>query len=299
MGTDAFSVYPLDNDKIEMVAESVYIDLSKCKVDCNFLFKNTSLDTLNVTVGFPGHSEPQGSDGYVKLDSFKSFVDGSEVPVVMEKDTLDRIWYTKKVNFLPKEIKKVRNTYNVRPTWSSVGDMWFRYILKTGANWKGTIGKADIYIKFPWCIFELVSVEPESYTISDFLIEWHLRDLEPTSDIYVHFYPLAGQGELDFQNERILGEKRYEPIQVTNTKWGEKDPFFTGSGRFFTFIEDDSSGGKIRYQYAGLFESEVFETEKFKEINNVKSTEYSPNDGFFCSAKEDSQFDIHINGVRP
>ncbi len=73
--------------------------------------------------------------------------------------------------------------------------MYLTYILKTGALWKGNIGKATIIMKDLGINFDILkkygaiypSIEPKGYKIENGNIIWKLYDFEPEQDINVYW----------------------------------------------------------------------------------------------------------------
>jgi hypothetical protein len=67
----------------------------------------------------------------------------------------------------------------------------FQYVLQTGAGWKGTIGRANIVVHFPYFVSDqnvLSGTTPGYQTLYD-EIYWSFQDLEPTpaDNIFVAF----------------------------------------------------------------------------------------------------------------
>jgi tetratricopeptide (TPR) repeat protein len=69
--------------------------------------------------------------------------------------------------------------------------MALRYVLETGAGWKGTIGTADIVVRLPYdaspenVLLPQVNVSSEAAPSVEFSaqeVRWHFEDLEPTSE---------------------------------------------------------------------------------------------------------------------
>lgn len=289
MGSDAFSVYPINSNKIAMVSESVYIDIPAATVDCNFIFWNPTQESLEILIGFPGHEEPEYGDFNITLRDFHSYVDGKPVEVTIKRDTATtRIWYTKKVLFEPNTTKRVRNTYKVNYSVSINSGFWFSYIMKTGANWKGKIGRADVYMYMGRSLYEVTQIEPKNYVIKDKTIEWHFENFEPKEDISINCnYVFNQMYFMKVKNEEIIGEQRYKPIQITKTEYGEMDPFWIHAGFCYT----KQIKGKKIISFPGVKDINL---KRFKEMQNpISYFWYSGIEDFICSAKEDDNFDIY------
>jgi hypothetical protein len=143
------------NDQIRMVQEHVWVAISnkRVRVHALFQFKNEG-PTTTVTMAFPDgildYKERKPSAPRA-IRWMKSKVDGKPVKVkrqVYRKDpsydNYTHVWL-KKVSFKGGQTRFVTVDYeaNHGDIGDYINDM---YTLKTGATWKGTIGKAVIYI---------------------------------------------------------------------------------------------------------------------------------------------------------
>lgn len=154
--------------------------------------------TDTVLVGFPdGDMGPyMGGGEKHELEGFRSWVDGVEakcqrVPAAEAQSSSSTVgsWWTKLVVFPAGAVRRIRNRYAVSPSSRPslveseadpiAGDRTFRYILWTGASWKGPIGKADIMVT-------LVGIAPERVTGTiptarhvGRAFRWTFRDFEP------------------------------------------------------------------------------------------------------------------------
>lgn len=163
-----------------MVSETVRARVSRqaIEVDCVFTMKNEGpADT--VLVGFPDGP----MDGY-GIRSFLSWVDGVAVKYRHEPDANDSgaSWWTKRVVFRHGAVRTIRDHYKVWPSWFPINRRrGFRYILETGASWKGTIGSADIVATLDGIPLGWVAVtDPEARRLGR-SFHWAFRDFEPGS----------------------------------------------------------------------------------------------------------------------
>jgi hypothetical protein len=163
-------------------------------VDCTFVLHNTGKAT-SVLIGFP--EEGYGTDVNATSGGFaffRSFVDGKPVKVrVHGQKGGDREysrWYVKRVYFRAGQTRVIRNIYRTPPGGNSIGNMFFIYTLSTGASWKGPIGRADIIVELKG-IGQLQEEElaPKGYQRVGNKIIWRFRNIEPTTDIYIPFFP--------------------------------------------------------------------------------------------------------------
>ena len=109
----------------EIVRARVGPDL--VQVDCEFVMKNEGrADT--VRIGFPDGSVGPYSGGgeEYESESFRSWVDGVEVKCQRAPDA-DGVnasvgsWWTKRVVFQAGAVRRIRNRYEVRPSWHPMG----------------------------------------------------------------------------------------------------------------------------------------------------------------------------------
>ena len=195
------TVYPLQNNQIKMVSEKVYVTEVEVKdvgwqVECSFVFHNTGKETI-VQMGFP---DARGSGGVWTIRNFKTYVNGKPVNVTAKEGEINKelpdLKYEKvfvwDVSFKANETKQLKNTYSFGKSFSSEDVHWIDYVLKTGALWKGNIGKADITIEFiPLPGVNLADfvygITPRSYSIKENKIFWHFSDFKPDTDIHISY----------------------------------------------------------------------------------------------------------------
>ncbi len=125
--------------------------------------------------------EITGTSGtYYKVDK-----EGKRVPVERYRK---RNWYTWDVNFPPRSKVRLSNTYNIRLSYNSIGQRWYKYILVTGANWKGPIGSATIEVIYEdedYFRRRVGKIEPGGYEIQGSKIIWKLKEFTPQEDIEI------------------------------------------------------------------------------------------------------------------
>jgi hypothetical protein len=217
------NVIPMHNSSIEMTSEILRISLfqidasnnerpfSKIDVQATFTFKNTGNDET-ILMGFPISTFMADEEGYHMtpgdslFTNFRTVINGQEVSVEVKAGTSDESvaadvgdsyssFYVWPVHFKKGETKTIYNSY-LYDMAESIGDRSILYTLKTGALWKGPIGKLDIYIDLGALNKDLskaklsgrfpdLAITPKGYTIKNNVIEWHLKDYEPDEDIDV------------------------------------------------------------------------------------------------------------------
>jgi len=236
----AETVQPVKNNNVRMVEEKVDIQVygGWSVVRCEFVFRNESGKEQAVLMGFPASMigiEDGEIDETTRLRDFKIYDDGVEKEAKLEKAQdesaeADGIaeWYTWDIHFQGGEERKIVNTYRTQnydaPWGRSTG-----YILKTGAPWKGTIGKAVI-------TFELMDIapsniyadntSPKGYRTDKNKVIWEMEDFEPTENIYLEMsgyqsiYNIVNwRNEDKFRNER----KQIEQAELLFMNGNEKE----------------------------------------------------------------------------
>ena len=216
----AGTVQPVQNNNVRMVEEKVDIQVyGGCSVvRCEFVFKNESDEMQNILMGFPGSLIGEGMDidETTRLRDFKVYDNGIELEAKQEKASEDSTemgviaeWYTWDVCFQAGEERKIINTYKTQ----NYNAPWGRhtgYILKTGAPWKETIGRAVITFELmdiaPSNIYE-ENTFPKGYRVDKNKIIWEMKDFEPSEDINLElsgYWPiydiLYGQNEEQREN---------------------------------------------------------------------------------------------------
>lgn len=145
-----------EHSTVELASETVDVYVGKylVDVDCKFNFKNNG-PKCTVKVGFPDFpsqfNEPV-AEGSV---SFKSFVNGVEVPTTVEKGELEHelaFWHTQNIEFPANSDLSLREIYTVPSGGGAISEnefsRIFMYVLQTGHTWQGKIQRATIKVTF-------------------------------------------------------------------------------------------------------------------------------------------------------
>lgn len=198
---------------ISMVAEKVQIVLGakKVTVKATFDLKNEE-GAVTAVIGYPrGRFEKS-------LNDFTVTVDGKPVKVSSQagqKGTNPRLgmsprkkggpvkpayqfagsypeWKTFNVRFAAGQKRKLVVTYNVAPAELNTADngkvLAYVYTLKTGANWKGKIKKAEIHVNLAGGVKTVtVTPNPHSVRTAGGNLFWRYKDFKPTHDIEITF----------------------------------------------------------------------------------------------------------------
>jgi len=213
--------YPINTDKIRMVSEKITIlmNSSPIIVTCDFVLENLTDKEVKVRVGFPTmdytqHFMPrQDGSKYLYSDdfplsksNFKVFISDEEVEAEQRTETIKswktdtgvdskvmRDWFTWDMVFPPRGKINTRNIYHAGLSSSPSGAV-FKYILKTGRYWKGTIKQAHIEAVFNSkedMISEVTSISPKGFIIDGNRIIWKYADFEPRKDIIIGIHKIT------------------------------------------------------------------------------------------------------------
>ncbi len=192
-----------ETTEVRMVAETVLIDvqarapeksLGQAHVTADFTMRNLGETAESMAARFPIGA----TDGWSSVNQITDLqvkVGGQPVPTrrITGEDPYNSQtavpWDEFDVIFPPGQDVAIQ----VRYTLEASGEypyVWFKYILSTGAAWKGTIGSADIIVQLPYEAnaqnLLLPTDEPwvdtpRGGTVQGNSIRWHYSDLEPTT----------------------------------------------------------------------------------------------------------------------
>ncbi len=210
-GVEGGSIQPMgEHFSIRMMSETVDIKLGErvgfewpVFVRCEFLFKNEG-PAADVIIGFPERAYASGdASASGRLKGFKSWVDGKPVSVTYKPSSQNKksdysedykAWYIKKVHFNAGQIRRIVDIYSARlgSYTSTISSMQFdfRYVLKTGASWKGSIGSAIINVDATSAgkIYD-IDASPKGAKIKNNKFTWTFKNFEPKEDILLTLNP--------------------------------------------------------------------------------------------------------------
>ena len=181
-----------EHPSIRMVSERVYVRLEPtvAHVRCRFVFKNEGPATT-VRMGFPDVSAERQH-----LLSFKSWIDGKQVSTRRIQDITESpeprgwitSWIVKDVRFGRNQTRTIVDQYD-GPIREEGRRTEFTYILTTGANWKGKIGRAEIVVDIVGFskTYLMETPSPKGYAKKGSKLVWVMRNFEPGEDIGVYF----------------------------------------------------------------------------------------------------------------
>jgi hypothetical protein len=166
------------------------------KVTADFLLNNPQSSPQSLQVGFPLDvpSQYQSYGGFAKLTGLRAFVAGDEATTAIETIGQET-WSAWTMAFAPGN-NTVRVTYDLPATVDNCRAE-LGYVLHTGAAWAGSIGQADLIVRYPY-VAETTFVSPHGLYLGDTTagyqvvgtdLHWHYDNLEPTraNDLAVTF----------------------------------------------------------------------------------------------------------------
>lgn len=223
-----------EHSSVRMVSEKVEAVLTRdmvAKVRCTFVFENQG-EATTVKMGFPEDSEGEGQKQYIK--DFKSWVNGEPVETELVEDKSNNLfiykgWFVKDVHFEAGETLTVVDTYTGGVGRNVDGHNWFRYVLKTGASWKGTIGSVEVSVDVSDFMrrSNIVSLSPAGYSRKGGVVKWNLKDLEPNEDISV---VLISNVMVSFYDGKESYSYSYPDDLIENTNMVEAHQLFYPKG---------------------------------------------------------------------
>lgn len=313
VGGTGGTVYAISNSDVEMEEEIIDITVmnGRSYVSCQFFFHNTG-DGTSLLMGFPtGHrsEEPEDEDyegpedEYVtELNRFRTFIHGRKVPVEIkdglkpEGNNKDELyfpqWYTWKVTFAANERVKIVNKYWMTNT-SSLSYDWeeINYILRSGATWRGTIGKVTVRMKFRGynaAGIDFREMQP-SYIKEDGTIVWEAENIEPQEDIRLYYEISSFEYEkmdnpFDCSDERYDEYDRMQERMIRNFDIGQYNGTTWWGNRLLKKFGDNQSNQfyysmGISYYKLGIYDKALGMLHKVKNkqiwVNDPRNTFYS------------------------
>ena len=207
---DGYHVYPIQNSDVQLVAETIVITdnhafvfarskwVDRFTINVDMTFKNQGPDTT-LQMGFPVLADDRDGE-LIEIDThFLTWVNGKEVAITKKQgipNPLKDDWhfsktvYTYTVSFKRGETKKIKHSYNVGGSDTSVGSWELRYILRTGALWKGVIEDFSLIYKTHIAkAKEIIGFLPrEQRSVlkgKELHLFWNIKNFEPKNDFRV------------------------------------------------------------------------------------------------------------------
>ncbi len=213
---------PATDTQVEMVSETIRITMGveAMSVDCSFSFKNTGTAT-KVLMGFPDERvddrwiEPGEEDDKKyrtkwALQDFTARLDGKAATV--EHSTVapnalgtEEGAYTWEVSFAPEQTREITNSYHVglghRIETSGTftpNSFRFKYVVRTGARWKGSIKSARFFIDLSGAPHSpLFTISPAPQSVDKGIYAIFFENLKPDFDISIEGFFLRDASFLD------------------------------------------------------------------------------------------------------
>jgi len=183
---------------VRMLAETVLIDVlpggdGSARVTADFTMRNLGGDSESLAVRFP-ISANDGFYNYPEITDLRVRVDGANVPTRRitipdpEDNNYPLPWAEFDVTFPPGQDVLIQVTYTLKGI-REYPYVNLEYLLETGADWRGTIGSADLIVRLPYEAnpynvlldsgWGMLPTSPGA-TLAGREIRWHYEDLEPT-----------------------------------------------------------------------------------------------------------------------
>ena len=224
----AKTISPKDQTSIRMESEKVIIDLynDSSVVKCLFNMKNLG-EQEKLQIGFPDMSfyhysikrkvdeanrfEVKENGKAIKFDFSDSLRSDKEYRNKVESYQIEEEWYLWNSEFQKGESKTIEVEYSLPSGMSyKSNERYFTYLLSTGANWKRTIGKAEIIINLKDIEMDsIIAQKPNNCVISNKQLTWTFSDFEPSTKDNIH---------VRYNSSKILhtGEKFIPPVLIVD-----------------------------------------------------------------------------------
>ena len=186
------TVVPTKDVPVRLETEYLDIRLSsyEAEVACSFYLVNEG-PAATIKVGFPAGKNEELENFGASGESFKHY----EVKTISlgPSFTNERDMNQWKVFDVPLgstgKPEILRNQYKVKVNrygLSELTDRYFRYILKTGAYWKGNIKTLKVTVYLKGVPFDQITrIYPAGYKTDNNKITWEFKNFEPTEDIEI------------------------------------------------------------------------------------------------------------------
>ncbi|NLW48798.1 MAG: DUF4424 family protein [Firmicutes bacterium] len=242
-GTGNFKAIGINQVEIEKENLDITLYKDHAKVSVEYLFHNTG-DKVVVKAGFPCIVLDEGYNSdkknYREIDDYQIYVDGrrisagfekgSEVPWKSVADYEDEVsepilsWFVSSVAFKKDETKTIKIIYKSsyfggEHGVSGTSNYWadrFRYLLSTGATWKGPIKQGTVNIIAAAVNPNEISITPtERFKQNGNNFTWSFTNLEPErkDDVEVSlnngFTLVRPPGQLDHTSWYVFNKDKY------------------------------------------------------------------------------------------
>lgn len=171
---------------VRLLRETIRIEAATGKVQVTFAFKNEG-PAQRVAMGFPEEGYDAG-DGVAKKGGFLYFrtsVDGKPLnpvrrPEAAEDESGYLAYWTKEVPFKAGQERIVLVQYQAPLGQNTNPENFVRYIVSTGANWKGKIGSMRVFVNLKGVKTDKWIFEPKGFVVVGSQASLIRKDVEPT-----------------------------------------------------------------------------------------------------------------------
>ena len=224
----AKSISPKEQTSIRMESEKVIIDLynDSSVVKCSFNMKNLG-EPEKLQIGFPEMSfhyyrqkskvdetnrfNVKENGKAVNFDFSDSLKYDKEYRKKVESYQIKEEWYLWESEFQKGESKTIEVEYSLPfGMLYKTNKRFFTYLLSTGVNWKGTIGKAEIIVNLKDIEMDsIISQQPNNFEINNNQLIWTFSGFEPTTneDIKVYY----NSSKIQYK-----GKKNISPVLIVD-----------------------------------------------------------------------------------
>jgi len=192
------------NVDVSLVAETVRVDLypTLLVVQASFTLRALDKGERDLVVGFP---ERQAGLVSQPLDGLRVRVDGRDVLAAPEHKDVEHndrfgVYWVWRMSLAPRteahlEVSYAQGLYAGAWTGSELA-LPATYVLRTGALWRGAIGRADLILRAHGLARQDVIVPPDATPSGEHEWRWSLVDFEPRADVTlgVHLARAAVEG---------------------------------------------------------------------------------------------------------
>lgn len=208
---------------LEVLAETPRNSLGQAKVSATFIMRNLGANAEQMAVRFPvGASDGRGNTPVIKEMSIS--VDGKAVPTraISGEDPnngSDGVpWIEFDVNFKPGVDVHIQASYLLEAA-GELPFIWFNYIFSTGAGWKGSIGSAVLFVRFPYEVSQL-NVLPNLNGAEAEMVEGHKFSANELKWVFNDFEPEAGDNfSITMAAPAVWQELLKEQAWVSKNAW--------------------------------------------------------------------------------
>jgi hypothetical protein len=242
-GTGNFKAIGTNQVEIEKENLDVILYKDHAKVTVEYQFHNTG-DKVLVKAGFPCIVLDEGYDSdkknYQEINDYQIYVDGQRISASFVKGTAASgesftdyeeevsqpiiSWFVSSVAFRKDETRTIKISYNSNyfsgeDGVSGTSNYWsdqFRYLLSTGAAWKGPIKQGTVNIVAATVDANKISITPkERFKRNGNKFTWNFTNLEPEEkdDFKVslnnEFTLIRPVGQMDYTSWYIFDDDKY------------------------------------------------------------------------------------------